>query len=131
MHVGSDTAVRRITRPPRRVGCGTFEKKSMRQLKLQMQISVDGFVGPAADGVGFNWDSEVQDFSRENLKGVDTVLLCGIAEPFIKHWRQVAADAGQSDHAFAKAMMAIPRVVFSNTLKSASWENTRLISGDF
>jgi dihydrofolate reductase len=103
----------------------------MRKLKLQMQISLDGYVGPTGDAVGFTWDKEVQDFSIENLQNTETVLLSGIADPFITHWGQVAADPKRSDHAFATTLMAIPRVVFSNKLKSSKWENTTLISGDF
>jgi dihydrofolate reductase len=103
----------------------------MRTLKLQMQISIDGFVGPSADGVGFTWDKEAQDFSVDNLQNVDTVLLAGIADPFISHWGQVAVDPKQPDHVFAKTMMKIPRVVFSNKHKTNKWKSTSLIGGDF
>jgi dihydrofolate reductase len=108
-----------------------LKKKKMRTLKLQMQTSIDGFVGPSADGVGFTWDKEAQDFSVDNLQNVDTVLLAGIADPFISHWGQVAANPKQPDHVFANTMMKIPRVVFSNKHKTNKWENTSLIGGDF
>ncbi len=49
----------------------------MRKLKLQMQISLDGFVKADYGGTNFNWDNEVRSFSINNLKKVDCILLGG------------------------------------------------------
>lgn len=59
----------------------------MRKLKLQMQISVDGFVTEDNNEAIFNWNDEVRSFCIENLKNVDCILLGrNTAEDFIPHW---------------------------------------------
>ena len=39
----------------------------MRKLKLQMQISLDGYVTVEYGGTNFNWGDEVKNFSNDNL----------------------------------------------------------------
>ncbi|MDW8231112.1 MAG: dihydrofolate reductase family protein, partial [Saprospiraceae bacterium] len=50
----------------------------MRKLKLQVQISVDGFIaGPnnELDWVTFNWSDDIKKYVDEITKPVDTILL--------------------------------------------------------
>lgn len=97
-----------------------------------MQLSLDGFAGAGGASTDFNWGAEAHEFSIANLQNVDTLLLGrATAEGFIPHWRGVAADPSLKDHAFGKAVMAIPRVVFSNSIARDKWEGTTVIGGDF
>ena len=61
----------------------------MRTLKLQMQISVDGFVaGPNGelDWMEWNWDDEIKNYVNELTDSVDTILLGRkMTEGFISH----------------------------------------------
>jgi dihydrofolate reductase len=103
----------------------------MGKLKLQMQISLDGFVGASHGATKFNWDNEVKGFSIANLRNVGTILLGRkTAENFIPYWGAVADDPKQVDHSFAKPMMDIPRVVLSNTADPGKWENTAILKGE-
>ena len=103
----------------------------MRKLKLQMQISLDGFIAPLQPGTLFNWDDEVRAFSIANTKEVDTILLGRkTAEGFIPHWGKVAADPQDTDHAFGKRVTDIPKIVFSHGSANSSLHNAVLTKGE-
>lgn len=103
----------------------------MRKLKLQMQISIDGFVTADYGGTNFNWDNEVRSFSINNLKNVDSILLGrNTAEDFIPHWGRVASNQKDSDYEFGKLLTDIPKVVFSKKLKTSKWDNAAITKGD-
>ena len=90
----------------------------MRKLKLQMQISLDGFVTAEYGGTNFNWDNEVRSFSIDNLKNVDNILLGRkTSEEFI-FWRGVANNPKDSDYKIGKLVTDIPKVIFSKSLKA-------------
>lgn len=103
----------------------------MRKLKLQMQISLDGFVKMEQGGTNFNWDDEVRSFSIENLTGVDDILLGrNTAEDFIPTWAEVARNPTDDNYKYGKLLTDIPKVVFSNKLKTGKWENATIVKGD-
>ena len=106
----------------------------MRRLKLQVQISVDGFVaGPngALDWMTWDWDDELKSYVEELTDSVDTILLGRkMTDGFISHWSKVAADPNHPEHASAKKFVDIPKVVFTKTLSKSSWKNTTLAKGD-
>jgi dihydrofolate reductase len=102
----------------------------MRTLKLQMQISLDGFVKADYGGTNFNWDNEVRSFSIDNLKNVDCIILGrNMAEGFL-YWREVAGKPKDSDYKFGKKVTDIPKVIFSKTLKASKWDNATIAKGD-
>lgn len=103
----------------------------MRTVKLQMQISLDGFVTAEFGGTNFNWDDEVRSFSVNNLKNVDTILLGrNTAEGFIPTWGGFANHPQDSNYKFAKRVTDIPKIVFSNKLKTNKWDNATILKGD-
>lgn len=105
----------------------------MRKLKLQMVISIDGFVKADRGGTTIKWDDKVIDFCLENLKNVDCILLGrNTAEGFIPHWASVASnpDPKDSDSKLGKPLTDIPKVIFSKKLKVSKWDNTTIINGD-
>jgi dihydrofolate reductase len=103
----------------------------MRTLKLQMQISIDGFVTAVKGGTNFNWDDEVRNFSIANTENVDCIILGrNTAKDFIPHWASVAANPSDADFAFGKILTETPKNVFSRTLVSSEWPNTTLSKGE-
>jgi dihydrofolate reductase len=103
----------------------------MRKLKLQMQITLDGFVTANKGGANFNWDNEVRTFSIANTAEVDCIILGRTtAKDFIPHWASVASNPGDPDHVFGKQLTDIPKIVFSNTLATSKWSNTKLAKGE-
>ena len=102
----------------------------MRKIKLQMTISIDGFVKSKYGGPDI-WDNDVTRFCVRNLDNVDTILLGrNTAEGFVPYWKDVAENPEAEYFPLGKPLTDIPKVVFSNTIKENTWENTSIISGD-
>jgi dihydrofolate reductase len=110
---------------------------TMRKLKLQVQMSVDGFIcGPNGemDWMVWNWDDKIKDYVNELTDSVDTILLGRKMTPgFIGHWS--AVQPTDPSYPFARKMMDKPKVVFSKTLDRSDpitigWENTTIAKGD-
>ena len=106
----------------------------MRKLKLQVQISVDGYIaGPNGemDWMTWNWDDELKNCVSELTAPVDTIVLGRIlAEGFIGYWAGVAANPDDPSQPFGKIMTGTPKVVFTKTLEKSGWDNTILAKGD-
>lgn len=102
----------------------------MRKLKLQMQISLDGFVdGPR--GLNANWDEEANAYSVEKLESVDCILLGDkVGRDFVPYWASVASNHDRSDSFFGKRVTALRKLVFSHTLKANTLQNTSIVNGD-
>jgi dihydrofolate reductase len=102
----------------------------MRKLKLQMQMSLDGFIAVKDGGIPFNWDAEVRKSSVANTRNVDCILLGRkTAKGFIPHWATVAARPSHPDYAIGKILTDTPKIVFSRTLAKSKWENATLSKG--
>lgn len=103
----------------------------MRKLKLQVQMSVDGYIaGPNGemDWMVWNWDEELIKYVAEITKPVDCLILGRkLAQGFIPHWAELA-QTGKED--FAIKMNDTSKVVFTKTLEKSEWENTVLAKGD-
>ena len=105
----------------------------MRKLKLQMQITVDGFVAGA--GGQLDWmtapDDELLTFINDLTDSSDTILLGRrMTAEFISYWENVATQPEGPEHAFARKMVDMPKVVFSRTLSSIPGQNVRIEGGD-
>ena len=99
----------------------------MALLVLKMSISLDGYVA-AADG-STDWEAagrspDGASWVLETVSGA-AVHLVGAAT--YASWAGFWPDAPGP---FAAPMNDIPKVVFSNSLKSAGWARTRIVSGD-
>jgi dihydrofolate reductase len=105
----------------------------MRRLKLQMQMTVDGYVaGPNGemDFMTWNWDDELNRYVGTLTEPVDCIVLGRkLAEGFIPYWASVAADPGHPEHSAGRTFTDTPKVVFSRTLRESPWSNTRLATG--
>lgn len=105
----------------------------MPMLKLQVQMTLDGFVArPDGAQDWMNWDSDNPD---EGLKSraidladsVDTIILGRkVADDFIPYWSEMVKNPDSPEFDLAKRMVDIPKVVFTHTLKKSEWDNTTL-----
>jgi len=106
----------------------------VRKLKLQVQLSIDGFVaGPHGkmDWLTFNWDEEIGRCVQAITDPVDCIVLGRkLAEGFIPHWAAVAADAEHPEFAAGQKFSETPKVVFTRTLDRSEWPNAVLARGD-
>jgi dihydrofolate reductase len=103
----------------------------MRKLIQWNLMTLDGyFDGPIPWQLDFHmtaWGEELEQVSLEQLQQIGT-LLFGRAtyEGMAAHWTKATGEPT----AIADLMNSVPKAVFSNTLKAADWNNTRLIKGD-
>jgi len=94
-------------------------------------ISLNGFYKDANNGIG--WErhdgDEEKEFSGKNAQG-GAILLFGrkTYEMMYSFWPTPAGH--QTEAATAKGMSAAEKIVFSNTLDKADWDNTRVVKGD-
>jgi dihydrofolate reductase len=100
----------------------------MRKLKLQMQITVDGFVaGPQGqlDWMTWEMDEKLIGFINHLTDTSDTILMGRkMADGFVKYWEGVKPDS--PEYEFAQKMIDIPKIVFSRTVKKIDGRNVRV-----
>ncbi|HEY4196069.1 MAG TPA: dihydrofolate reductase family protein [Mucilaginibacter sp.] len=109
----------------------------MRKLKLQMQITLDGFVaGPNGenDWVFTSGPDEAGVRKVAELADTADTLLIGrksAQSGFIDYWKNVAENEPDSPwNAFAKLMVNHRKIVFSRTGASFSGNNVEVENGD-
>lgn len=106
----------------------------MRKLKLQVQVTVDGYMaGPNGemDWVAVSWTEDLNKYVQELTDSADTIVLGRkLAEGFIPYWAGVAADPANPEVASGKQFTDTPKVVFTKTLDKSEWGNTVLAKGD-
>ncbi|SHM14211.1 dihydrofolate reductase family protein [Mucilaginibacter sp. OK098] len=113
----------------------------MRKLKLQMQISIDGFAaGPNGENdwmiIHGKQDPEVLQkiigFGAELAAGCDTILLGRKMTPgFIGHWENVADNQQDNPwHPLAQLIADHRKIVFSHTETSIPGRNVEVENGD-
>lgn len=104
----------------------------MRRLKLQMQMTLDGFIaGPHGemDWMNLQWSDDLKDYVTRLTDPVDTIILGkNLAQGFIPHWTEGLNQSEPLEG--AKKMVETPKVVFSKTLTNPGWERTYIASGD-
>jgi len=99
----------------------------MRQLIVWEMMTLDGyFEGPKPWDIDYHeyvWGEELERFSLEQAKEVGTLLFGRKTyEGMASYWSTATGDV-------AEFMNSVPKVVFSNTLERATWNNTRLVKG--
>lgn len=106
----------------------------MRRLKLQVQMTVDGYVaGPNGemDWMTFNWDEALKQYVGQLTEPVDCIVLGRkLAEGFIPYWNSVAANPEDPQHAAGRKFTDTHKVVFTKTLDQPGWDHTVLAKGD-
>ena len=118
----------------------------MRKLKLEVQLSIDGFMADQKGGTDWmvwnwgndwTWDKELQDYHTALTKSADCIFLSRqmAEEGFIEHWAQVAQDASSPQQDFAKHIRDTYKVIFSKTLTKddpipGGWDNADVSQWD-
>jgi dihydrofolate reductase len=101
-----------------------------------MNITLDGFmsgVNCELDWHFKSWTKEMGDTLCEQLSQSDTILLGRVTyDAMSRYWPAKAGDptCRGEDFAFANMMNSYTKFVFSNTITSPHWNNSRLIKGD-
>ncbi len=105
----------------------------MRKLKLQVQMSIDGYIaGPNSemDWMVWNWDEELKNYVKSITEPIDCIVLGRkLAEGFIPYWSNAAKDKDNPVEG-ADKLNDTPKIVFSKTMITTDWENTKLENGD-
>lgn len=105
----------------------------MRKLKLQVQMTVDGFIaGPQGemDFLTVSWDDPLKQYVTELTESIGGIVLGRkLAEGFIPHWAAVAANPDHPEHAAGRIFSDTPKVVFTRTLAASPWSRTVLAKG--
>ena len=99
----------------------------MRQLALQMSVTLDGYV--AGPGGELDWDlpaeqPEVQAWKVASVRHAGTYIMGRIT------YEEMAAYWPTASNVYAAPMNSIPKVVFSKTLPTAEWAGSRIARGD-
>jgi dihydrofolate reductase len=107
----------------------------MRKLKLQVQMSIDGFISGqngAMDWMAFNWTEDIKSYVEALTLPVDTILLGkNLAMGFIPHWAAVANDDSSPEQQAGIKFSTTRKIVFGKSLPQSVWENTIVENGDF
>jgi dihydrofolate reductase len=100
----------------------------MRKLKLQVQVTVDGYIAGLngeMDWMVFDWDNELKRYVTEITDSVDCIILGRkLAQEFIPYWASNPNEEG------AEKMNNCKKVVFTKTLDKSEWNHTILAKGD-
>jgi dihydrofolate reductase len=99
----------------------------LRKLFAFNMVTLDGyFEGPNQDIDWHNTDEEFNEFAIEQTNSIDTLLFGRITYQLMaSYWPTESAVS--DDPAIANLMNRLSKIVFSRTLESAQWNNTRLI----
>jgi len=103
----------------------------MRPLIAFLTTSLDGFFADSAGDMSWahKSDPEWLEFVSGNASGGGTLLFGRITyEMMIRYWPTPMAK--QQNPVVAEGMNSSPKIVFSRTLKEATWQNTKLIKSD-
>lgn len=108
----------------------------MRKLKLQVQMTLDGFVGGPNGELDWMWigkrDERIQKDVIEFADTCDMILLGRKMTPgFIDHWENVLDNQPESiEQPLAQRMVNLRKIVFSRTLKKMKGRNLEVENGD-
>ncbi len=111
----------------------------MKKLKLQVQLTADGYVGgPNGDHDWriWNWDDKLKAFAYPLRDACDTILLGRkMAEVFIPHFEETVNNfqgdkALDEKFAYASQMVNMHKIVFSKTVKTFDGKNVSVENGD-
>jgi dihydrofolate reductase len=99
----------------------------MRKVVLAMAVSLDGYVatsGGALDWIFPNIDAELQAWIVASMRTTDTQILGRV------NYQEQAQFWPTADDELAPLINDAEKVVFSSTLTSVEWKNSRLAKAD-
>jgi dihydrofolate reductase len=100
----------------------------MRRVIVWNLVTLDGFFeGPRSWDIDWHesvWGDELEQLSMEQSRAAGTLLFGRVTyEGMAGYWRSATGE-------IADFMNSVPKVVFSRTLATADWDNTRLVKGN-
>ncbi len=107
----------------------------MRKLKLQMQVTVDGFVaGPEGEldwMPNINADAPLMARIMQLADTSDTILLGRkMTDEFVKYWEHAVTNKDSPERELAQRMVDFTKVVFSKTRQQIDGKNVHVENGD-
>jgi dihydrofolate reductase len=108
----------------------------MRRIIASINISIDGFIAGEDGALDWQFDYWTSDMTRllaEQLSAADTILLGRKTyDVMAAHWPLLNSGLAlqRDDIAFAMLMNNHQKIVCSNNLKTAHWNNTHVYNGD-
>ncbi|MET8211322.1 dihydrofolate reductase family protein [Streptomyces sp. NPDC005373] len=97
----------------------------MQTLTADVFISVDGYAGSATSPAYFGYDGPMlEEWIREEMAGPQLVLMGR------RTYEALAGLSGETGAAGTDPVPGVDKVVFSSTLKTVSWQDTRLCHDD-
>src|SRR5262245_53609541 len=105
----------------------TERRKMSRKVIVWNMVTLDGYFEGTkpweTDWHEYVWGEELERFSLDQAREVGTLLFGRKTyEGMLDYWSTATGEV-------AGFMNSIPKVVFSNTLETAEWSNTRLVKG--
>src|SRR5690348_18468145 len=105
----------------------------MRKIIVTMWTSLDGFIAGAdqeMDWVGQFYDDAMGRYEDSVVSTADTLLLGRVTyQSFAGSWPHVPDNptASEGEKAYARKLNAMHKMVFSKTLPTVEWNNSRLV----
>jgi len=103
----------------------------MSKLIVYNFVTLNGFFKGANEDISWakKGSNEETEFAADNLKSGNILLFGRVTyEMMEKYWP--TPEAQKNDPIVAEGMNEAEKIVFSNTLKKATWKNTRIIKND-
>lgn len=106
----------------------------MRKLKLQMQVTLDGFnsTGPNDEQKWVTWDLYgIKQYVIDLLDTSDTILIGRkLAVGYIPFWQETVKNPDDPMYEFALRIVNAKKIVFTKTLDKSIWDKTELAIGN-
>ena len=106
----------------------------MRKLKLQMQVSLDGFNSTGLNDeqkwVTWAWD-EIKQYVFDLADSTDTEIIGRkLAVDYIPYWLDTFTKPEDPMYEVAKRFVSKKKIIFTKTLEKCEWDNTELAKGN-
>ena len=106
----------------------------MRKLKLQMQVTLDGFNSTGSNDeqkwVTWAWE-EIKQYVLDLADSADTEIIGRkLAIDYIPYWLDIYTKPEDPMYEVAKIKAKQKKIVFTKTLDKSIWDNTELAKGD-
>ena len=106
----------------------------MRKLKLQMQVTLDGFnsTGPNDEQQWVTWDLDgIKQYVIDLFDSCDTILIGRkLAIDYIPFWQDTYTKPDDPMYDFATRIVNAKKIVFTKTLDKSIWDKTKLANGN-
>jgi dihydrofolate reductase len=105
----------------------------MRNVILFAHISLDGFAaGPNGELDWIPYDEELEKYAEKLVKETGTALYGRVTYEMMTYWRTVPSNPDATKHELEHAhwIEEVEKVVFSRSMKSSDWNNTKIIGSN-